>query len=138
MGEEEAMLHKGGCACKLVRYEIAAEPVRMFNCHCRDCQQATGSAYAPLLVFPPDKVRVKGDLRYFAVTSERGSKVERGFCPNCGNPVLAKIDDRPDKLFVFAASLDDPSLHRPQANVWMRSATPWDHVNPNVSAFEIR
>jgi hypothetical protein len=104
------MLHKGGCACKEVRYEITADPLRMINCHCRDCQRATGSAYAPLLVFPADSVRVMGDLRYFAVTSERGSKVERGFCPNCDNPVLVKIDDRPDKLYVLAASLDDPSL----------------------------
>jgi hypothetical protein len=136
MGEEEAMLHKGGCACTQVQYEITADPLRMINCHCRDCQRATGSAYAPLLVFPADSVRVKGDLRYFAVTSERGSKVERRFCPNCGNPVLVKIDDRPDKLYVLAASLDDPSLHRPQANGWMRSATPWDHVDPNVPAFE--
>jgi hypothetical protein len=50
--------------------------------------------------------------------------------------VLAKIDDRPDNLFFLAGSLDDPSLHRPQANIWMRSATPWDHVSPNVPTFE--
>ncbi len=35
----------GGCACGAIRYECAAEPLYMGNCHCRDCQRATGSAY---------------------------------------------------------------------------------------------
>ncbi|HYV89124.1 MAG TPA: aldehyde-activating protein, partial [Candidatus Polarisedimenticolia bacterium] len=38
----------GGCACGAVHYEIGAEPVFMLNCHCRDCQRATGAAYAPV------------------------------------------------------------------------------------------
>ncbi|NDW74187.1 aldehyde-activating protein, partial [Acinetobacter baumannii] len=28
-------------------YQSDAEPRYSFNCHCRDCQKATGSAYAP-------------------------------------------------------------------------------------------
>ena len=99
---------KGGCVCQHVRYEIAAEPVRMVNCHCRDCQQMTGSAFAPLLVFLAENARLSGEVRYYPVTSARGSKVERGFCPNCGCPVVTRTDARPDRLFVFAASLDDP------------------------------
>jgi hypothetical protein len=35
----------GGCACGAVRYEYSADPVFMGNCHCRDCQRTTGSAY---------------------------------------------------------------------------------------------
>ena len=35
----------GGCACGAIRYSCAAEPLYMGNCHCRDCQRATGSAY---------------------------------------------------------------------------------------------
>jgi hypothetical protein len=128
------VLVKGGCACTRVRYECHAEPLRMINCHCRDCQRATGSAYAPILVFPVDSVHVDGDVRYFAVTAESGARVERGFCPNCGNPVLIKIDTKPDKLCVLAASLDDPSLHRPEVNGWMRSAHKWDYVDPDVPA----
>jgi len=68
---------KGGCVCKQVRYEIAAEPVRMVNCHCRDCQQMTGSAFAPLLVFLAENARLSGEVRYYAVTSTRGSIVQK-------------------------------------------------------------
>src|SRR6201981_3573825 len=41
----------GGCACGAVHYETTVDPVLMLNCHCRDCQQASGSAYAPLVIF---------------------------------------------------------------------------------------
>ena len=33
----------GGCACGAIRYECAGAPRYMGNCHCRDCQQATGA-----------------------------------------------------------------------------------------------
>ena len=34
----------GGCACGVIRYEVTAEPIVTFNCHCRDCQKTTGGA----------------------------------------------------------------------------------------------
>jgi hypothetical protein len=45
----------GGCACGAVRYETDATPVAMFNCHCRDCQRASGSGYAAILVVPKQR-----------------------------------------------------------------------------------
>lgn len=32
----------GGCVCGAIRYEVTAEPIVTFNCHCRDCQKTTG------------------------------------------------------------------------------------------------
>ncbi|PYJ25771.1 MAG: aldehyde-activating protein, partial [Verrucomicrobia bacterium] len=40
----------GGCSCGAIRYECDAEPIMMFKCHCRDCQQGTGSEFAPGLL----------------------------------------------------------------------------------------
>jgi hypothetical protein len=39
-----------GCACGVIRYKCTAEPLLSLNCHCRDCQRETGSAFAPILV----------------------------------------------------------------------------------------
>ena len=36
----------GGCMCKAIRYECSIEPIGMGICYCRDCQKATGSAFA--------------------------------------------------------------------------------------------
>ena len=130
--------YTGGCACGRVRYEIAAEPTRMVNCHCRDCQRASGSAYVPLLGFERAAVTLTGEVKYYGVTSERGTAIERGFCPHCGSPVTIKPGARPDAFYVTAASLDDPGMHKPAMQIWTRSAPAWSHIDPRIPHFETR
>jgi len=43
--------YKGGCACRAVRYEIAAEPVFMNHCQCLDCQHRSGTGHGSYLSF---------------------------------------------------------------------------------------
>jgi hypothetical protein len=64
----------GGCACGAVRYECATESVMAFNCHCRDCQRATGGAYVPAVVVPRDALRVTGEVRYFGVREGKAGR----------------------------------------------------------------
>lgn len=124
----------GGCACGAVRYECSAEPVLSGNCHCRDCQRATGSAYASLLFVPAPAVRLlTGEPRYHTVTSDSGHSVSRGFCSECGSPVLGKLAKLPQFVVIHAASLDDPSWHRPTIDSWTRSAQPWDFMSPALA-----
>ena len=125
----------GGCACGAVRYVVSAEPVLMLNCHCRDCQRATGGAYAPVVVVPRTAVQITGELRYYNVTGESGGVVERGFCPNCGSRVAGLLGRIPDIVGLLAGSLDDPSLHRPTVDIFTASAHPWDHMAANSEKF---
>ena len=62
----------GGCACGAIRYETDATPIAMFNCHCRDCQRASGSGYAAILVVPKATVRVQGQPRYYKTVGNAG------------------------------------------------------------------
>src|SRR5688572_31819812 len=48
----------GGCACGAIRYECLALPLRMLNCHCRDCQLAGGSGLSPSLIMARGAVRL--------------------------------------------------------------------------------
>ncbi len=130
-------VYKGGCACGRVRYDITADPIRMVNCHCRDCQRASGSAFGAVMIFPADSATLIGEIRYFAVTSDSGNRMSRGFCPNCGSPIVATLA-KPELILIQAASLDDPAQFRPSANIWMRSAVPWDHVDPAIPSFDTR
>jgi hypothetical protein len=76
----------GGCSCGAIRYESTAEPIMMFKCHCRDCQQGTGSGFAPGMLLPRTAFRLtRGQLRYHFTPSIRRGKHKRGFCPECGS-----------------------------------------------------
>ena len=60
----------GGCACGTIRYECsAAPPYLSANSHCRDCQRASGSAFAALLIVPLAAFALtRGDPKYYRVS----------------------------------------------------------------------
>jgi hypothetical protein len=127
----------GGCACGAVRYECSAEPLLTPNCHCRDCQRATGSAFASVLFVPTAAFKLtKGEPKYYRVTADSGNTRDLGFCPTCGSPVLINPSADPSLVIIQAASLDDLSWLRPAVDIFTSSAQPWDHMNPALPKFE--
>jgi hypothetical protein len=127
----------GGCACGAIRYECRALPLRMLNCHCRDCQVASGSAFSPTLIMTSSVVTVtKGQPAHVEKLAESGNTAKREFCSACGTPLFASSSAGVEYLGVRAASLDDPSWFKAEANVWVGSAQPWDHLDPAIPKFE--
>jgi len=133
-----AAYYAGGCICGAVRYACTAAAIFAANCHCRDCQRSTGSAFAALLYVPRGALRVTGDVTYHEVTGDSGNRVRRGFCPTCG----ARLFSEPsavlllaDLVGISAGSLDDPGGYRPMMDVYTSSAQPWDCMNPTLAKF---
>jgi hypothetical protein len=123
----------GGCLCGAIRYESRAEPLFSINCHCRDCQRTTGTAYAPVLAVPRDALSIsQGKPTYYTSQSDSGETVSRGFCPECGSGIFSKLSANPDIVGLKAASLDDPSWFRPAVDMYTDSAQPWDVMNPDL------
>lgn len=126
----------GGCACDSIRYECSADPILAFNCHCRCCQRASGSAFASLLVVPAAAFQLlKGKLHYYTVRADSGYPVRRGFCRDCGSPLVVKEPHRPSIVLIQAASLEDPGWHKPTMDIYTTRAQPWDHMNPELPKF---
>ena len=44
-------LHTGRCQCGAATYEIGADPIVVYACHCTICQRQSGSAFAMAAVF---------------------------------------------------------------------------------------
>jgi hypothetical protein len=137
MATDIALPFLGGCACGAVRYECTAPPLRMVNCHCRDCQVASGSGYAATLIMEASAVRLmQGAPKRYSRTAASGNVAHRSFCESCGTPLFASSSAAPQFLGVKAASLDDPRWFRPSADVWVASAQPWDSMAPEVPSFQ--
>jgi hypothetical protein len=125
----------GGCACGAIRYEVMAEPLVMFNCHCRDCQKTTGGPYTPVFYVPAKAFKItKGSPQYYDTTSEMVGENQRGFCPECGSRLFGGKTEQGQGI--TASSLDDPSLYTPQFEIWTSDAQPWDHMDPKLPKFE--
>lgn len=127
----------GGCACGAIRYACTAEPLLALNCHCRDCQRASGSAFAAIMRMPAAAFTVtKGAPSFYTVTGDSGNSVSRGFCAECGSPLFSRLSAGLSEVVgVRVGSLDDPSSYRPAMDIFVTSAQPWDHMNPELPKF---
>jgi hypothetical protein len=123
---------RGGCLCRSVRYETKVEPGFSMICCCRQCQQITGTGHALQFALPKTKVTITGESKIYRMTADSGNTVSSAFCPNCGSPIFKTTSGHPDTVFFHAATLDDPSLFRPQTVVYLKSKQPWDCVDPNL------
>ncbi len=125
----------GGCVCGAIRYGCAAEPIMMFKCHCRDCQQVAGGGFVPGLLVPVSAFRLtKGQLRYHFTPCLAGGRHKRGSCPGCGSRLAGGESDSRSTGFIgiTAGSLDDPSWFCPQTDFFVSDAQPWDPMDPTI------
>ena len=118
----------GGCLCGRVRYSVHGQPVLSCNCHCRNCQRYTGSAFETMIVFPAESVSVQGELKTYDHFGDSGKILHRRFCPNCGSGVIAEPDAMPGVLVVLAGTLDDPSAFKPTMDIYWSFGQPWIHA----------
>jgi hypothetical protein len=111
----------GGCQCGAVRYALSEAPSDPTICHCRMCQKAFGSFFAPLTGVPIAAFAVtRGTLSVFKSSDE----AERGFCRDCGTPLTFRYIDRP-RISVSIGSLDEPAKIPPQKQDGVESRLSW-------------
>jgi hypothetical protein len=122
---------RGGCVCGAIRYEISREPLRVYACHCKDCQRFTGSAFAIGVVVPSEAFQLTGrEMRLVPNGITEGGRLKRlSACPECGTRLFGDL--RSDWRYkgtvraVLGGTLDDTSWLRPTIHVWTISAQPW-------------
>ncbi len=126
----------GGCLCDAVRYQAEGEPLFAVHCHCRDCQRASGSGYVPVMGMPRAGFTVTGETRGYAREGGSGQMAVRHSCAVCGSLLFGMPEVSPDVVTIYAGSLDDPSVFRPQAVINARSRPPWDVIAGDLPTFE--
>jgi hypothetical protein len=131
-----AVKFTGGCLCGAVRYATEAQPLFAGNCHCKDCQRATGGPYTPALFFPAAALTITGNTQSYRSIADSGNYFDRLFCPVCGSSMFGKLQMMPEAIGLRAGTLDDPSLYTPQMDIYVRSAAHWDVLNPALPKFE--
>lgn len=102
--------HEGGCLCGSIRYATLSMPGRVTVCHCRFCQQATGSAYMVEPIFDKEHIQLlTGSPKTFEKRSEGSGKLVRvHFCGECGTKLWLSFERFPDAIGVYAGTFDEP------------------------------
>jgi hypothetical protein len=131
------LMRTGGCLCGRVRYQSAGEPLFSLLCHCRDCQHQSGSAFIAAMRVPvAGFLLTKGEPKLHVRASDAGNDVTLAFCDECGCPLYIRVSSRPDIVGLRVGSLDDPGEFQPEADIFVKSAQPWDHMNPDLPKYQ--
>lgn len=115
----------GGCACGSIRYVCSGAPVAMLNCHCMDCQRASGAPFASGYIVAVSSMAMTGVPETYSVTASSGAVATRSFCPRCGSPMFTRGEANPAFMSVRFSTLDDASAFQPALDIWTSSAPPW-------------
>ena len=130
-------LRAGGCLCGAVRYECEGEPQFSLQCHCRDCQRQSGAPHVAAVRVPSAGFRiVRGTPKRYVAKADSGNDITRVFCSDCGTPLYVQVSTRPDIVGLRVGTLDDPSGFRADADIFVKSAQPWDHMDPALPKYD--
>ncbi|MEJ0099824.1 MAG: GFA family protein [Pseudomonadota bacterium] len=122
----------GGCACKSIRYVCNRAPLATLNCHCRDCQLASGAPFASGVIVQLADLQVTGTPKTHAVRASSGGLATRSFCADCGVPLFTGSEVAPGFLSIRFPTLDDQSQFQPALDIWTASAQPWVCLSPDI------
>lgn len=117
---------RGGCQCGYLRYEIRAEPLSVYVCHCTECQRQSGSAFGMSAIVPRSALAfTSGEPRRWSRTTERGNVLDGDFCATCGTRVAHYPRINETIAILKPGTLDDTQWLIPVGHIWTRSAQPW-------------
>jgi hypothetical protein len=114
----------GGCLCGAVRYCAGERLSGGMICHCRMCQQASGTAFSLNAIYVRDAVQITlGEPTWFA-SSEIA---ERGFCAKCGSPLFVRysVPEWRGWIAVAIGSHDEPEKIAPERHFGTESRLSW-------------
>lgn len=119
MSLDNKPVYTGGCQCGAVRFRIEGALANASICHCRMCQKAFGSFYAPLATVPENGLTwTRGEPKRFRSSSH----VQRGFCAECGTPLTYEA---PDGVALAIGAFDHPEEVAPAIQFGVEARLPF-------------
>lgn len=126
----------GQCFCGRVRFRMQGRPMFIHCCHCRDCQQQTGSAFVVNGLIEADRIELlEGAPKPVAMRTDSGHPHDIYRCEACQAPVWSDYGRRGWLLFVRMTVLDRAAEFAPDVHIYTRSKLPWMVLPDGARAF---
>ena len=126
----------GGCQCGQLRYEVKAEPLSVYVCHCTECQRQAGSAFGMALWIKQPVVEISGGtVKEWIRTMPSGKQMACQFCPDCGTRLFHKVVGQDQVLSIKPGTLNQPRNLVPAGHIWLDSKQPWTIVDHSMSQY---
>jgi hypothetical protein len=125
-------LTEGGCQCGVVRYAVAAKPLELYVCHCRECRAQPASAFGVSVIYSAAALALtRGATKIWSRPTASGGTLDCHFCADCGTRPWHATPDAPT-ILVKGGSLDLAGA----AHIWTASRMPGVSIPDAAPSFE--
>ena len=125
------------CACGQLVFVARGAPVFIALCHCEACQRRTGSTHQVAAWFASDHVEHRsGDFKVFERVGDLGMTIRFEFCGDCGSTVSWTTVGTSNTRAIAAGCFADPSLPKPEVELFTSRRHPWMRGVDGVPQFE--
>lgn len=97
------------CNCGKSHVSFEGEPLFRVHCHCKICQSVYQQPYADFVVISSKQVAGPVDSAIQFKKHRSPPAVNRGVCPHCKKPVLAKLSLGPSLGMAFIPAANFPN-----------------------------
>ena len=125
---------KGSCFCNKVSFEIDAEKVDAYHCHCSICRKVTGSKFNTAFTISADQFSWTGSNASIKTFQKNGKGFRHDFCGDCGCTVPNRYKDV--QYWVPAGLLDDDDGVEISKHIFVESKAGWDEIKDDLEQFE--
>ena len=122
-------MNTGRCLCGGVTWELAAEPFQAFNCHCKLCRKAHGTAFGTYWFMRQGELRMTGG-EDITVDYRSSHMLVRKFCGECGS-VVPYAGEADDQHFVAPGGCHDAGKPS-DCNIFVPHGAPWHQVTGDL------
>ncbi|NVK29567.1 MAG: GFA family protein [Gammaproteobacteria bacterium] len=129
---------EASCQCGQVSYRLKAAPLKVFACHCTECQKLATAPYSVTAIIPAENIEFSGEMVEWGRSSDSGNRNHAKFCPGCGNRIYHFNPDDASTVKLKLKPVDPAvqDLFAPQAHLWVSQKQSWLQLPDDVPAFE--
>ena len=126
------MNNQASCLCASVQWEITAEPFNAFNCHCKMCRKAHGSAFGTYWFVRAEQFNWLSDTD--SIVRYRSSHLlTRSFCGTCGS-VVPYPSEQGNHWLVLGGCHDDGK--KSDCHVFAAHKAPWFDITDDLPRYD--
>jgi hypothetical protein len=129
--------YEGKCLCGQVRFQLNAEPLTFYACHCTDCQRRSGGALLLSMWVHLESLEVlEGSPLLVSSIASDGRERKNRVCPACQVRLWSEPVNRPKLAILRPSTLHQSKDFTPIAHQFVRSALPWFVFPEGVTRYE--
>jgi hypothetical protein len=129
--------YRGSCQCSGIAFEIKAEPLTIYACHCHACKKQSGTSFGTAMVVAVESLSVvRGTPKTYVKKAESGRCADCEFCPDCGNRLFHRLGDGAPVVLVKTGLVDNAAGLGPVAHLWTLHKDDWITLPPDMLVYD--